>query len=185
MCRDFFSKMSYPDIVRKINFPKEKIHRFLFTMLVSIAGALVVILIAGTIFGLVRPRHAEPILTFGSAAAPQYTITQADDIRVFSGLGRMRIPLSDSSIMILSIAFPYAANDIAFTEELASRVNNLRELSIDYFSSLPPDGLIQIDEEAAKQEILRRFNASLRLGRIEDLYFSDLMIINANYATLP
>ena len=79
--------------------------------------------------------------------------------------------------MILSIAFPYSANDFAFTEELAVKINEFRAIASGYFSSLSAENLNQINEEAAKQEILRRFNASLRLGRITDLYFSEMMVI--------
>jgi hydroxypyruvate isomerase len=98
-----------------------------------------------------------------------------------AGLGRLRIPLANSSILILSIAFPYAAGDAAFSEELAVRINDLRAIAGDYFSSLPAGSLHQIDEEAAKQEILRRFNANLRLGQITVIYFSDMMVIDASF----
>ena len=161
-----------------INFNTEKISRFIFTALLSIAGALILLLAVGTIFALVRPRHAAPIITLGNTAPAEQTFTQADDIRVFSGMGRQRIPLVNSSVLILSIAFPYAANDIAFTEELAARINDFRVIASEYFSSLPAENLIQIDEDTAKREILGRFNASLRLGRIESLFFSDMMIID-------
>ncbi len=81
--------------------------------------------------------------------------------------------------MILSIAFPYLAADTSFTEELAAKIGDFRTITADYFSSLPPEKIINIDEDAAKKEILRRFNAGLRLGRIDALYFSDMMIIDA------
>jgi flagellar basal body-associated protein FliL len=165
--------------VNKLNLSKEKIFRLLFTVLVSIAGALIAILIAGTIYGIARPRGAEPVLRLGNTNQAEQVFSQTDDIRVFSGLGRMRIPLANSSVLILSIAFPYDDNDAAFSEELAAKVNDLRAISTDYFSSLPAERLIQLDEEAAKQEILRRFNTNLRLGRIEALYFSDMVFIDA------
>jgi flagellar basal body-associated protein FliL len=152
----------------------------IFKALLIITGVLGLLLITGTIIGLGRPYDAEPFFRFGSPAQPEMAVSPLDDIRVFSGLGRMRIPLSNSSVMILSIAFPYHANDIAFSEELAAKVGGLRDIAIDYFSSLPQDSLIHIDEEAAKQEILRRFNNNLRLGRIYILYFSDLIIIDGS-----
>jgi flagellar basal body-associated protein FliL len=80
--------------------------------------------------------------------------------------------------MILSISFPYLATDIAFTEELAVKINDFKSIAIDYFSSLPAEKLSVLDEDAAKHEILRRFNANLSLGRIEALYFNDLMIMD-------
>jgi flagellar basal body-associated protein FliL len=82
--------------------------------------------------------------------------------------------------MILSIAFPYNAADIAFTEELAAKIGEFRDMAIGYFSSLPADRLFTVDEEITKIEILKLYNASLRLGRIEALYFSDMNIIDAS-----
>jgi len=147
-------------------------------VLLSLAGALIFLLLTGTIFGLVRSRDAGPLLRFGNSARTAQ-IAGNEDIRVFSGLGRLRIPLVNSSTLLLSIAFPYAANDIAFTEELAVKINDLRTIAAEYFSALPEEAIVQIDEETAKQEILRRYNNNLRLGRINALYFSDMMVIDA------
>jgi flagellar basal body-associated protein FliL len=153
-----------------------------FTALLSLAGALIALLLIGTIFGLVRSPAAGPVLKLGKSEKTETLttsrITENDDIRVFSGLGRLRIPLTSSSTLILSISFPYLANDIAFTEELAAKIADFRKIASDYFSSLPAEKTIQIDEETAKTEILSLYNASLRLGRIETLYFSDMMIVD-------
>jgi flagellar basal body-associated protein FliL len=179
--RDFFLKKSYPKTVKTGNFSKEGLYQILFTTLISIAGALIILLAVGTIFGLVRPRNSEPILSFGSQIQTEQAFSQTDDIRVFSGLGRQRIPLTNSSVLILSIAFPYSAGDVAFTEELAAKISDFRAIASNYFSSLPAENLIQINEDAAKREILGRFNASLRLGRITALYFSEMMVIPGSY----
>jgi flagellar basal body-associated protein FliL len=150
--------------------------------LLSILGGILGILTIGTIIGLARPADAAPVFRLGRVVENEQAATvqgQNDDIRVFSGLGRLRIPLSNSSNMLLTIAFPYPANDTAFTEELAAKIGDVRALAAGYFSSLPEEKLIIIDEETAKQEILRRYNAILRLGRIQSLFFSDMMIIDA------
>ncbi|MDR2596697.1 MAG: flagellar basal body protein FliL [Treponema sp.] len=153
--------------------------RGFFTALLSLAGAMVVLLLTGTVFALVRSPAAGPILKLGKPqAVTTARTTENDDIRVFSGLGRLRIPLANSSTLILSIAFPYLANDIQFTEELAAKIDDFRIIAADYFSSLPAEKTIKIDEETAKTEILSLYNANLRLGRIETLYFSDMMIID-------
>ena len=154
-----------------------------YLVLLSLAGVLIGFLIIGTIYGLVRPPDAGPLFRLGKPAQTAQALlprAQNDDIRVFSGLGRLRIPLSNSSTMILSIAFPYNAADIAFTEELAAKIGEFRDMAIGYFSSLPADRLSTIDEEITKIEILKLYNASLRLGRIETLYFSDMNIIDAS-----
>jgi len=153
--------------------------RILYIVLLSLAGALIALLITGTVYGLVRSPEAGPLFTLGKSGEAAAADPQLDDIRVFSGIGRLRIPVANSSILILSIAFPYQAGDTAFTEELAGKTGELKTIATDYFSALPADKITQIDEEAAKAEILRRYNAALRLGRIEALYFSDMMILDA------
>lgn len=153
-----------------------------FKALVLLAAALAVLLIAGTIFGFAKSSDAGPLLTLGkSGRTAQHAgspLGVADDgINVFSGIGRLRIPLSNSSTLILFVAFPYQSNDLAFTEELAAKIGEFRSIASDYFSSLPPEKLSDIDENAAKTEILRLYNAGLRLGRIETLYFSDMIVL--------
>ena len=145
--------------------------------LLRLIAVLIVLLLIGTIFGIVRSSD-KPLFTLGRTKAPQQSGTIIDDsINFFTGIGRLRIPLVNSSTLILSIAFPYPADDITFTEELAGKIGELRSIAIAYFSALPADKIIIIDEETAKNEILKRYNTTLRLGRIEALYFSDLIII--------
>jgi len=171
--------MFYYKPVNVINLSKEKITQYVYMTLLLIACLLILLIVIGTIAGLFHIGKSEPLIGSRSLPQTQHTFTQSNDIRVFSGLGRIRIPLADSSTMILSISFPYSADDVAFTEELAAKVGDFRAISIGYFSSLPESRLIQIDEDAAKQEILRRFNDNLRLGHIEVLYFNDLTIIES------
>ncbi len=150
--------------------------KILIRILISAAVILAALIVIGTIFAFSRSQDAS--VKTEQTKEPALFLS-GGDTRVFSGLGRLRIPLSNSSVMILSIAFPYLAVDTAFTEELAAKIGDFRTITTDYFSSLPPEKIINIDEDAAKKEILRRFNAGLRLGRIDALYFSDMMIIDA------
>jgi flagellar basal body-associated protein FliL len=162
--------------MKGISIPTKKIPRIIYLALLIIAGVLIVMLLIGTIVGLIRSRNAEPVLIIGGGSGTGSA--NGDDIRVYSGLERLRIPLSNSSTLLLSVAFPYSANDIPFTEELAAKINDFKTIIMEYFSSLPAEDT-QIDEEAAKKEILRRFNADLRLGRIDTLYFSDMNILES------
>ena len=153
---------------------KEKISRILYLALLSVACALIVLLFIGTIVGLVRPRNAEPVFAIKKIRTEH---TKIEDIRVYSGLERLRIPLSNSSILILSVSFPYSAKDTTFTEELAAKISDFKAIITEYFSALPIESVNQIDEETAKQDILKHFNANLRLGRIDALYFNDMTVI--------
>jgi flagellar basal body-associated protein FliL len=79
--------------------------------------------------------------------------------------------------VVLSIVFPYPAEDRPFAEELAGKVPLFRRITQDYFGSLPPEELAPLDEDRTKAELLRRFNAELRLGSIDVLLFNDFMIL--------
>jgi len=157
-----------------------KLWRIIYLALLSLSGVLALFLIIGTIYGLARYRDAEPLFTLGGPAETRTGETAAlpGDTRVFSWFGRLRIPLANSSILILSIAFPYSANDAAFAEELAAKTGDFRAIAADYFSALPAESVIQFDEDKVKQELLELLNENLRLGRIQQLYFSDFMIID-------
>ena len=159
---------------------KLKIPQYLFTVLFLIAGLLLFLLVLGTIYAFIRTPGTGPLFRLGRPVETQIrgTAAQTGETRVFSGLGRLRIPLVNSSTLILTIAFPYSADDAAFAEELAAKIGDFRAIATGYFSALPEERVIQFDEDAAKQELLRRLNEDLRLGRISELYFSDFMIID-------
>jgi len=163
--------------MKKFDISNKKIPKIIYLALLFIAGALILLLLIGTIIGLIRSRNAEPVFVI-RGSSPTESVRD-DDIRVYSGLERLRIPMSNSSTLLLSVAFPYSANDVPFTEELAAKINDFKAIITEYFSSLPPENANQIDENAAKQEIMRRFNTSLRLGHINALYFSDMSIIES------
>ena len=154
----------------------------LYRIFVALILALVLILAAGGIYALVRPADSAPLLRIGGAGqsgAGQGTRPVNEATAVFSGLGRLRIPIAGQppATLVLSISFPYPPDDRAFTEELASRIGEFRSIAIAYFASLPPGKIAGLDEDAAKADILRQYNALLRLGRIETLYFGDLMVV--------
>ncbi|MDR1588261.1 MAG: flagellar basal body-associated FliL family protein [Treponema sp.] len=181
---------------------KPSSHRLLAVYRVTAALALLLALLiaGGSVFYAVLGKPESPLFNIGGArnkaagaegrggsdsprnAARPAAGQAGNAASVFTGIGRLRIPLAapaggQAGTMILSIAFPYPLNDPPFTEELAARVPDFRSIAVGYFSSLPPGELRNPDEEKAKKEILKRYNAALRLGRIETLYFSDLMIV--------
>ncbi|MCL2600491.1 MAG: flagellar basal body protein FliL [Treponema sp.] len=160
-----------------------------------VAVALVLLLIgvwvAGTTFACIRSPDAEPLFRLGgqgdSVTRGNAGVIRGTDFagagnhaNMFSGIGRLRIPLEGQppATVVLSLSFPYPADDLFFAEELASRIGDFRSIAEGYFSSLPRDELARLDETRAKNEILSRYNAMLRLGRIETLYFTDLIILD-------
>jgi len=176
----------------------------LYRIIVAILLLLVVLLIAGSLYAFFRSRDSGPLFRIGGAfkeggvkdggtgrvgQGSGAASDGANPYNVFSGIGTLRIqntvPETASSgkaapsaaVIILSISFPYKADDRPFTEELASHVGEFRSVAVNYFANLPRDKLVKLDEEQAKADILKLYNAMLRLGKIETLYFGDLMIV--------
>jgi flagellar basal body-associated protein FliL len=163
---------------REIDVPENKflmLYRILMALLLTLAAVLVL----GSIYAMCRTPGTGPLLTIGgkeNAVAGDTPLNS--EVSDFLGIGRLRIPLSAAGgTLILSITFPYHAQDSAFTEELASKTGSFRAIASEYFSTLPAGKTAALDEDAAKAEILKRYNALLRLGKIETLHFNDLMVI--------
>jgi len=163
-----------------------------YRVFVVLALALIAALAAGSLYALFRSPNSGPLFRIGNAngkaagAATGGKQGQNSDTgttpslpNVFSGIGRLRIPLAGEppAAIILSISFPYSADDRPFAEELASRIGDFRSIAVEYFASLPREKAVKLDEEAAKAVILGRYNGVLRLGKIKTLYFGDLMIV--------
>jgi flagellar basal body-associated protein FliL len=181
---------------REIDVPGNKLI-ILYRIIVGVLLLLVVLLIAGSLYGLLRSRDSGPLFHIGGGGAFREGIKNGSAagngvsegtgaFSVFSGIGTLRIQntnksqaseKSDPAVIIVTISFPYKADDRPFTEELASNLGKFRSIATNYFASLPRDNLAKLDEEQAKAEILRQYNALLRLGRIETLYFGDLMVV--------
>jgi flagellar basal body-associated protein FliL len=137
--------------------------------LAVVAAALALVILAGTVWTLARQ---------GRAPAPA-PVEEGETGPAFINLGRLRLASSGSppATVILSIAFPYPADDRAFSEELTARMADFRAVVADYFAASTAQELQDRDEALMKAELLDRCNALLRLGRIEALYFNDFLVL--------
>ena len=130
------------------------------------------VIIAGTVYGkffrTINQQHEQPVSPGNDGKG-----------QIFSGIGRIRIPTTDPQpgMVIIFVSFMYNPDDKAFTEELVLRTGDFRNIITSYIRSFSANALQQTSEENIKAELLLRFNAVLRLGQIESLYFSDFMIV--------
>ena len=140
-----------------------------FRVLLIIAAILILILIAGTIYGFVK-RGKTP-------AVPPPASGSAAEESIFSGLGMMRIPTADPEpeTLIISIAFPYDKNDRPFSEELATRISWFKTATTEYLGAFTAEELSSLDTNTINEELLKRYNSALSLGQIRELYILDYM----------
>jgi len=139
--------------------------------LLVIAAVLVLVLITGTIYGLVRKEK-----TSGQAASGSESVAFEG---VFSGLGTMRIPTADPEpeTLVISIAFPYDKNDRPFSEELASSLSRFKAATVQYLGAYTAEALATMDNDTINKELLSRYNSALRLGEIKELYILEYMLL--------
>jgi flagellar basal body-associated protein FliL len=180
---------------REIDVPGNKL-LIAYRVIVVLMLLLVALLIAGSLYAFARPGDSGPLFRIGGGRAEQPGVVKQGEkennsaYNVFSGIGTLRVQNtgkqgapsgtalpSEPAVVIISISFPYKAEDRLFTEELASNISEFRSIATNYFANIPRDKLASLDEEQAKADILKQYNALLRLGRIETLYFGDFMII--------
>jgi flagellar basal body-associated protein FliL len=149
-----------------------------YRIAVALVLVLALALLGGTLYAVFRGQGSGPLFRVGGGEVQGEQGATSEALNVFSGIGRLRIPLegNSASTLIVSISFPYPADDRPFAEELASHIGDFRSIATLYFGSLPPEKTARIDETAAKTEILERFNKLLHLGKIETLYFGDLVV---------
>ena len=152
-----------------------------YRVLMVVILVLVLLLVTGSLYAVIRPADAGPLFRIGGkGGSMQASANPGEATAEFSGIGSLRIPVSGSPsvTVILSISFPYPVNDRPFAEEIDSRIGEFRSIAIEYFSALPAEKIIRLDEESAKIEILRHYNSLLRLGQIKTLYFTDFNVID-------
>jgi flagellar basal body-associated protein FliL len=165
-----------------------KVYRGLIICLI----ALGLVLAGGTVYGIffLAARQGNRQAVSGLGQSRQQTGGQGQTL-TFTGIGRIRVPtraempafaadppsVPQPGMALLFVTFVYSPDDRAFSEELALRVRDFREIITEYIGSFSAAELQRQSEEKIKTELLRRFNAILRLGQIETLYFSDFMIV--------
>jgi flagellar basal body-associated protein FliL len=156
--------------------PPQGLPRFLALLcrvFLILALALVLVIATGTVYALVlRPKSApQPVANPAPPVSP--------DAAVFTGLGRLRCPTAGPKpgLVILQATFPYFPGDRPFSEELVSRLRDFRSLTAAYFAALKAEDLYRKGEDEIKAELLASYNALLRLGQIQTLYFNEYMVI--------
>jgi flagellar basal body-associated protein FliL len=135
----------------------------------------VLVIVGGTVYWAVSRDDAPP----PSSPLTGVGVLPESGGQTFTGIGRIRVSTADlePGMVILFVLFNYDPGDKVFSEELVLKIRDFREIIVDYIGSFSAEELQKLDEEDIKRELLHRFNAVLRLGQIETLYFSDFLII--------
>lgn len=147
-----------------------------------IAGLLLVILV-GTIIGLVGKKKNTPeVLISQGKAVSLMAPSDTDEVAYFE-LGTIRVSCAaadseeSGSIMVLSPWLAYPAGDTVFFEELSRKSGAIKGIFQAYFSARTKNQLLTETEERISQIIIEEINADLALGKVSDIYFTDYLFL--------
>ncbi|UTY31387.1 flagellar basal body protein FliL [Treponema putidum] len=145
----------------------------LYKFLKYVLFALILIIIAGSVFSLFKRKNV------GETLKPENHSEIRGKKALYSDLGKLRISTADTTPATLVI-FPileYNSKDKAFEEELVQKKEDIRKHIIDWFSQKTVYELYTIPEHELKKELLTEINSILNLSRIKRIYFKDFVIL--------
>ena len=151
-------------------------------LLAVIAGLLLVILI-GTIAGLVGKKNQTPENLIAQGKAVSLMAPANTDELAYFELGTIRISTAQAdsaeggTIMILSPWLAYPAGDTVLYEELSRKSGSIKGIFQAYFSARTKNQLLTETEERIVQIIMEEINADLALGKVSDIYFTDYLFL--------
>lgn len=169
----------------KFNFSKSDI------VLFSIIGALVLIILFGTVIGLASRKAAPGKNLRDADPAPtpreiENLNKKLDDkIAAYTGLGTIRCitapeaddPDDAGTAVVITPWLSYPEGDTVFFEELARKRLIITGIFTSYFGAYTKVELLSRTEDKIKQDIMTEINAQMSLGKISGIYFTDYIFI--------
>lgn len=158
-------------------------HDLLNKILLGVIAGLLLVILIGTIVGLVGKKKNTPeVLISQGKAVSLMAPSDTDEVAYFE-LGTVRISTAQAdseeggTIMILSPWLAYPAGDTVFYEELSRKSGAIKGIFQAYFSARTKNQLLTETEERIVQTIMEEINADLALGKISSIYFTDYLFL--------
>ena len=158
-------------------------HDLLNKILLGIIAALLLLILIGTIAGLILRKNNTPAVLIEQGKAVSLMAPSNTDEVAYFELGTIRISTAKAdsdeggTIMILSPWLAYPAGDTVFFEELSRKSGSIKGIFQAYFSARTKNQLLTETEEKIVRVILDEINADLALGKISDIYFTDYLFL--------
>ena len=158
-------------------------HDLLNKILLGIIAGLLLVILVGTIIGLVGKKKNTPEVLISQGKAVSLMAPASTDEVAYFELGTIRISTAKAdsdeggTLMILSPWLAYPAGDTVLYEELSRKSGSIKGIFQAYFSARTKNQLLTETEERISQIIIEEINADLALGKISDIYFTDYLFL--------
>jgi flagellar basal body-associated protein FliL len=145
----------------------------LANFLALIAALMVLVIVAGSIYGLASGSRQRKLQREATAQAGH------PGAAVFDKIGTLRASTADKTpaVVVATIAFPYDGSDRAFEEELTRKAASFKAAAIAYFSKKKADELAPAYEGGVKAALRDSFNGLLSLGKVGEIWLSDFAVV--------
>ena len=145
-------------------------------VLAIVAGVLILVLAAGTIYGLASGTRQNKLEREADRAQVAAELAAGAS---YTGIGTVRAKSADANaaVVVATIAFPYDSGDKLFAEELARKAPVLKAAAQSVLSSKKADDLAPVFEGSLKAALRDAFNARLSLGKVTEIWLSDFVVI--------
>ena len=157
--------------------------RLLNKILTGIIIFLVVVIISGTVFGLLNKKNNTPEILISQGKAESLMVPADTTEVTYFELGTLRISTAgekseeSGTIMVLSPWLAYPAGDTILFEEISRKSGAIKGIFQAYFSARTKNQLLTETEEHIEAVIKDEINADLALGKISDIYFTDYLFL--------
>ena len=158
-------------------------HDLLNKILLGIIAGLLLVILIGTIVGLVGKKKNTPEALISQGKAVSLMAPSDTDEVTYFELGTIRISTAQAdsaeggTIMILSPWLAYPAGDTVLYEELSRKSGSIKGIFQAYFSARTKNQLLTETEERIVQIVMEEINADLALGKVSDIYFTDYLFL--------
>jgi flagellar basal body-associated protein FliL len=162
--------------VRKSDARSERTALLASRALALVAGLLVLLIAAGTIYGLASGSRQKKLARESERAQVAAELAGRAS---YTAIGTVRAKSADAkgAVVVATIAFPYDSGDKAFAEELARKAPVLRAAAESLLSSRKAADLSPAFEGAVKAGLRDAFNSRLSLGKVSEVWLSDFSVI--------
>ena len=148
---------------------------------------LVTIILAGTVFGLVKKITATPDKLISEGKAENLLPPEETPDTSYFELGTMRLSPEQEgteedsekmgTVMIITPWLAYPTGDTVFYEEIARKQSVIKSIFRSYFSQHTKTEILSETEEIITAKLLKQINDKLSLGRISNIYFTDYLFL--------
>lgn len=97
----------------------------------------------------------------------------------YDEFGRIRSFTADSQRIpvVMSPILKYQSSNTPLYEEICQKKTKIQNCITSWFTDKTKKQFLQIGEENAKKQILEEINKNLSMGKVEELYFEELIFL--------